>query len=309
MLVTLFGEALIDELESGRDVPGGAPLNVACHLRAFGLEPLVVSRLGDDVDGERLRAEAVRRGLDVRGMQTDRDRPTGRVIVHQEPEGPRFEIPEKQAWDFIDSEAAVRAVAGGSPGLFYFGTLAGRHGVSRSALVRLLGLGWKTRLLDLNLRPPWFDARAVERSLASADVVKATEEELWLAAGLLRVGGSAPGPATTLMKRFSLDRVVITRGPNGAFTVEESGLGAETAGMPLGGELVDTVGAGDAFSAVLILGLLRGWDSATVLPRADAFARAVCCIPGAVPGDDAFYRPFIQAWDLDGQETSESSVL
>jgi fructokinase len=79
--------------------------------------------------------------------------------------------------------------------------------------------------------------------------------------------------------------------------------------MPLGGELVDTVGAGDAFSAVLILGLLRGWDSATVLPRADAFARAVCCIPGAVPGDDAFYQPFLQAWDLDGQETSESSVL
>jgi fructokinase len=175
--------------------------------------------------------------------------------------------------------------------------------------VRLLGFGWKTHFLDLNLRPPWFDAGVVERSLASADVVKATEEELRLAAGLLRFGGSAPGPATTLMKRFSLDRVVITRGPNGAFTVEEGGLGAETAGMPLGGELVDTVGAGDAFSAVLILGLLRGWDSATVLPRADAFARAVCCIPGAVPGDDALYQPFIQAWDLDGQETSESSVL
>jgi fructokinase len=306
VLVTLFGEALIDELESGRDVPGGAPLNVACHLRAFGLEPLVVSRLGDDEDGERLRAEAVRRGLDLRGLQTDRRRPTGRVLVHQ---GPRFEIPPEQAWDFIDAETAVRAAAGGASGLFYFGTLAGRHGVSRSALARLLGLGWKTRLLDLNLRPPWFAAGAVERLLASADVLKATEDELRLAAGLLRIDETAPGPATTFMKRFSLDRVVITRGPNGAFTLDKGGLRSEVAGTPLGDEVVDTVGAGDAFSAILILGLVRGWDSAEVLPRADAFARAVCCIPGAVPEVDAFYQKFRQAWDLDGQETSESSVL
>lgn len=310
MLVTLFGEVLIDELESGRGVPGGAPLNVACHLRAFGLEPLVVSRLGEDADGERLRAEAFRRGLDVRGMQTDRSHPTGRVLVRQEPEGPRFEIPGEQAWDFIDAESAVRAAeGGGAPGLFYFGTLAGRHGVSRHALARLLELGWKTRLLDLNLRPPWFGAAAVERSLASADVVKATEEELRLAADLLLYGTAAPEPAAALMKRFKLDRVIVTRGPSGAFTLEETGLGAEVAGSQLGGELVDTVGAGDAFSAVLILGLLRGWEAPTVLSRADAFARAVCCIPGAVPEDDAFYRPFLQAWHLDGQDWSESSVL
>jgi fructokinase len=294
--VTLFGEALIDEVAPGRDVPGGAPLNVAFHLRALGLEPLVISRLGDDADGTALRTEASRRGLDLRGLQTDRVRRTGRVLVLPEAGGHRFEIPEGQAWDFIDADAAAREAAGGAEGIFYFGTLAARHPVSRGALERLLSLEWKTRLLDLNLRPPWFDAAAVERALTSADVVKATEEELRQAAGLLLAGEAVPEPAAALMKKFALDRVVVTAGPRGAFTLEESGVGAQVQGAPLGDDLVDTVGAGDAFSAIVIAGLVRGWDSATILTRADAFARAVCRIAGAVPRDDAFYTPFLEAW-------------
>ncbi len=294
--VVLFGEALIDQLGAEGDVPGGAPLNVAWHLLAFGAEPCLVSRLGIDADGTRLREAVGRRGLDTQGLQADIAHPTGRVLVRKEPRGPRFEIPPDQAWDFIEKNEARRALREKRPGLLYFGTLAARSPVSRSALCALLDAGGATRFLDLNLRAPWYDAATVKELATRSDIVKGNEEEFELlaslAAGRSRSGGS-------LLHELRIRSLVVTRGEAGAW-LETEGSRVDLEGRPLKDGLVDTAGAGDAFAAVLILGLLQGWTPRTALERADKFARAICRIPGAIPSGDDFYRPFLSEWDLDG---------
>ncbi len=306
--VILFGEALVDELPSKRGLPGGAPFNVACHLRAFGVEPLLISRVGEDAEGEMLRWAALRRGLDTRGMQTDHEHLTGEAVVEVAEEGPRFEIPPDRAWDFIRADEALRALRGEAPELLYFGTLAQRGAVSRSALSRLLNLDVKSRFLDLNLRPPWFDVETVRRSLESADVVKASEEELRVVGDLLGLSDPGPGAGVTerveaLLRAFRIRNVLVTRGARGAWLLTEGGDQTIVARPPLE-DVVDTVGAGDAFSAVLILGSLRGWPESMSLVRADDFARALCRIPGAIPQNDAIYRPFREAWGLQGWSAS-----
>ena len=306
--VVLFGEALIDEFPPDRAFPGGAPFNVACHLRAFGVAPLLISRLGEDPHGEMLCRAALRRGIDTRGMQTDLNHLTGKTVVRVAEDGSRFEIPPARAWDFIRADEALRALRGEAPDLLYFGTLAQRGAVSRAALCRLLGLEIKSHFLDLNLRPPWFDVETVERSLESADVVKATADEFRIVADLL--GLPDPGPEDGVLERvdaliqaFGIRSVVVTRGARGACLLTRSGDRTIVARPPLD-DLVDTVGAGDAFSAVLILGSLRGWPDTLSLVRADDFARALCRVPGAIPQNDATYRPFREAWDLDEMRAS-----
>jgi fructokinase len=297
--VVLFGEALVDELPRGR-VPGGAPLNVACHLRALGARPLLVTRVGRDADGRRLERTMDRRGLDRRGVQRDPARPTARVTVRLHEEGPRFEIPPEQAFDAVDAGAAVAAVDGTAPRLVYFGTLAQRATPSRQSLEALLKASPGTRFLDVNLREPWFDRDVVHRSLELADVVKINEDEAGEIASLLEMAPAGRGFRSALTSRYRLASVVVTRGPRGA--VRQDGNGVETATPPSRRALrvVDTVGAGDAFSAVLLLGILRGWAAGTALSRADAFARAVCGLTGAVPRRRSFYDRFLGEWASGG---------
>lgn len=296
--VIVFGEILFDEFPDRR-VLGGAPFNVAHHLRGFGADPLLITRVGEDARGDEALAAMRRAGLDARGVQRDPRRPTGSVAVRLSGAGHRFEILAEQAYDFVDAERAALAAPPGCD-LFYFGTLAQRHPESRSALFALLAGGARTRFLDVNLREPWYDRETIERSLRHADVLKINREEL-AEVGAIFFAGLAEGPelASRLVERFSLRRVVVTCGEEGAWLLDAGGGLERVAGGRLAGDVADTVGAGDGFSAVLILGTLRGWDGATALRRADAFARAVCSIRGAVPEDPSFYLPYVREWAAD----------
>ena len=299
--VALFGEALMDELPSG-PVPGGAPLNVARHLRAFGVDPLLITRVGEDEPGERLVAAMERWGLDTRGVQRDPDHPTGRVSIKVERGRHRFEIPAGQAWDFIDAAAAADALRLAPPDLLYFGTLAQRHQESRRALRGLFPALSGRGIFDVNLRKPWYDAQVVEASLAEADVLKLNEPELAVLARAFSLPKDVAARAGALMKRFSIREVVITYGARGARIFEAFGVEMRISGERLGSGLADTVGAGDAFAAVLILGTFRGWASPLTLARADRFARSICRIPGAIPEDERFYEPYVAEWARDGGE-------
>ncbi len=293
--VLLFGEALIDELPAGR-VPGGAPFNVACHLAGLGARPLLVTRIGRDADGRRLERTMQRRGLDRRGVQRDPSRTTARVAVRLGKDGPRFEIPRDQPFDVIDAEAAIAALGGAAPRLVYFGTLAQRSDTSRTALEALLKASPGTRFLDANLRAPWYDRDVVHRSLELADVVKINEEECTEIASLLEMAPAGRGFRSAITSRYHLRSVVVTRGARGAVRQDRSGLEIATPPARRTTRVVDAVGAGDAFSAVLLLSLLRGWAPETALFRADAFARGVCRLRGAVPRQRSFYGRFLAAW-------------
>lgn len=298
--VCVFGEALVDELPAG-SVPGGAPLNVAAHAAAFGLEPLLLTRLGTDEAGASLRACLAAVGVPTDGVQEDPRRPTGRAVVSLRGAVPRFEIPPGTAFDAIDGAAAARAAEAWRPSVVVFGTLAQREPASRAALREVLSATKAICLADLNLRAPWYDGSVVCHALAAADVVKASDEELAEVRRLLSLPRQdLQDFAARLVRRFDLMALYVTRGGNGA-CVATWGDGdvvtfAEVPATSPGGAVIDTVGAGDAFTATILLGLARNWTAEESLRHGVAFAGAVTRISGAVPSEPGFYAPFLEEW-------------
>lgn len=303
----VFGEALVDDFIT-EQVVGGAPFNVARSLAAFGLAPLMITRIGDDRAGSLVHAEFERFGMCQDGLQRDAVEPTGRVVVERAHGEHRFIILPNQAYDHIGAAAALAATAGSAPGTIYFGTLAQRSETSRSALRALLGAGNACCYLDLNVREGQVTERCVFESLHLADIVKVNEDELRNLFGWYTRTGhdtrnmdsvEVRAACATLIRTFSLSGLIVTLGPRGALYFQSDGVvfSAHDTMAPV--HMVDTVGAGDAFSAVFLLGQARGWPMQLTLERANAFAGAVCGIPGAVPTDLAFYEPWLLRWLAD----------
>lgn len=301
--IAVFGEALVDEFADG-PVVGGAPFNVARHLAAFGAAPQLFTRIGVDANGALVRAQFKRFGLREDGLQVDPLRPTGRVLVEQQGGEHRFVILPEQAWDYVAAPALFDALGTTSPALLYFGTLAQRGQVSRAALDVLLQTCTAPRFLDLNLRAGQVSDACVLASLRQADIAKVNEEELQqvlvLQGGARLVGedvfgADAAAACAGLIAAFGLRGLVVTLGPRGALWFGADGARLYAAAAPVA-TLADTVGAGDAFSAVFVLGSVLGWPMQATLDRAMAFAGAICEIRGAVPGDPSFHAPWRARW-------------
>jgi fructokinase len=299
LTVVLFGEVLMDVFPD-RTTLGGAPFNVACHLRAFGLDPVLVTRAGSDIHRERILQAMESRGMDTVGVQEDERHPTGQVAVHLKEDGShQFEILDYQAYDFIDPVLARLIGLNVQPKLMYFGTLAQRHEISRRALSSLLDSVRTPRLLDLNLRKPWYDAQTLKRSMERADIVKLNDTELETLARTLRLRiNDEKEQAAEMIRRFKLDSMLVTRGEHGAWLLDKQGKYLQTAVRQSDIKVQDTVGAGDAFAAVFIVGRLLGWPLAQTLQRANDFAVTICGIHGAIPQQQDFYSEFLLAWNL-----------
>lgn len=282
----IFGEVLFDFFPDGRRVLGGAPFNVAWNLRALGVDPLLVSRVGTDADGDSVRSAMKIWGMDEQGLQLGPGEHTGRVIVSIEDGEPSYDILHPVAWDEIEAPADPPTC-----GLLYHGSLALRSARSRDALHSLRDRADKV-FLDVNLRDPWWTPEGVSELLPSADWLKVNDDEL---RRLSPAGDGAESRARGLLERHSLEALLLTRGERGAslFLAGGETLSLEPAGVA---DVVDTVGAGDAFSAVMILGILRDWPLPLCLERAQSFASAVVGQRGATVHDPAFYRPFVDDW-------------
>ncbi len=285
--ICVFGEVLFDHFPDGARVLGGAPFNVAWHLQALGLSPLFVSRVGSDEEGALVRAAMDAWGMDSRGLQNDPVRPTGRVGVSLVDGEPRYEIVEDCAYDAIDAPPVARC------SLLYHGSLAIRSGRSAAALDALRGAAQRV-FLDVNLRPPWWQRPQLLALLQGASWVKMNQDEL---AELRPEGSAGRDPSRELLDAFGLEGLVVTRGAEGAEILLASGERCGAAPVS-GGPVVDTVGAGDAFTAVFIAGLRLGWEPATTLERAQRFAAAIVGRRGATVDDPAFYREFLRDWGL-----------
>lgn len=285
--VCVFGEVLFDHFPDGRRVLGGAPFNVAWNLAALGADPLLVSRVGTDEEGDSVRNAMRVRGLDTRGLQTGAGERTGRVQVTIEDGEPAYDIVHPAAWDAIEPPAPAPRC-----GLLYHGSLALRGETSRRALETLRAAGPETVFVDVNLRDPWWDRAAVLSLLEGAHWAKFNEAELEL---LAAPGGDLESRARQTVGRYGLQALLLTGGESGArlFTADGRRLQTSPAKRV---EVVDTVGAGDAFSSVTLLGILRGWPLQTLLDRAQALASAVVGQRGATVHDPAFYAPFADAW-------------
>lgn len=287
----LFGEVLFDHFPDGQVVLGGAPFNVAWHLNAFSTRPLLITRIGNDSLGRRIRSAMQAWNMDLAGVQLDSAHPTGTVEVRIENNEPHYEIVENSAWDYIDASALppVHDAA-----LLYHGSLALRSPVSLRTLQAL-----RTRLgvptfVDINLRPPWWHKDEVRRQIEAARWLKINENELNT---LTSAEGDLTQHAETLQRDLGLDLLITTLGADGVLAHARSGSPLQVAPEKTV-KLVDTVGAGDAFAAVIILGLLQNWGLDTTLHRAQDFASAMVGIRGATPDTNDFYTPFLEEWKL-----------
>jgi len=204
---------------------------------------------------------------------------------------PRYDIRTDAAFDAIAAEELPPL---GSASLLYHGTLALRDNTCRTALDTLKQFSGAPVFLDVNLRSPWWNKAQVLELVSRARWVKLNAEELDLLAG---PDGDVATRARRWIDDWGLSLVIVTQGAKGALAVDASG--AVTQPPPPRAEVViDPVGAGDAFAATTILGLLSGWPLHTTLCRAQDFAAAVVGRRGAISPDPRHYRGFANAWDI-----------
>lgn len=294
----LFGEVLFDVFEDG-EVVGGAPFNVARHLHAFGADPLFVTAVGEDERGRRILELMEREGMATDGVQVSPQHPTGTARVTVRDDEPSFELVEGVAYDHIPFEEEQLGALTKGAALVYHGTLALRNGKSRSSLERLLKRTGASVFVDLNLRPPHVVPQTLLEVCRHATWLKVNRDELFeLAKAEEMPEGDVPTLARQLIERNSLAALLLTVGEEGAsiFPADEPAQNQDGASAE---PFRDAVGAGDGFSAVVILGLLRGWPWTVILDRAVTFAGQVCTVKGAVPPHESFYQKLFQQWGVE----------
>ena len=278
--ILCVGEVLWDALPAGLFL-GGAPFNVACHLRAAGLATSMVSRVGRDQLGDEVLRRCPWYGVGADLIQVDDGLPTGLVRATIDEAGNAdYEIVEPAAWDAIALSTELEARADAARAIV-FGSLAQRKPATRRTIERL----WRSEALmvfDVNLRPPYEDREIVRSSLRRADVVKLSDRELAKVAQWFTLGGTLRQQVASLAEEFSCQTVCVTRGPEGA-ALWNDGRWTEQSGYEV--EVRDTVGAGDAFLAVLLAGLLDRADDSTILRHANLIGAYVATQFGAVPLD------------------------
>lgn len=285
----IFGEVLFDCFPDGSQVLGGAPFNVAWHLQAFGDRPHFISRVGDDTLGKNIIGAMTQWGMDTSALQHDGEHATGQVIVEFTDDEPHYTITPDSAYDFISAEELPEIT---SETLLYHGTLAIRNTPSRQSLQKLSAHPKTSLFLDVNLRKPWWDKDSVLAWLGQARWAKLNEAELRL---LSSSDSALPELMCEFRRRYEIEVLVVTLGEEGAVACTADGQVHSVKPAPLA-KFVDTVGAGDAFTAVTIHGLLHDWPLSHTLDQAQKFASAVVGMRGATTAD----RPFYTRIDIDG---------
>lgn len=283
---TVFGEVLFDCFPDGRNVLGGAPFNVAWHLQGFGYSPHFISRIGNDALGQQIVTEMRHWGMETRGVQRDSAHPTGRVNISMSGTSHRFEILPDQAYDHIHAGENLE----GAPPLLYHGTLVLRSGESAHSLAVLKKSGAPV-FLDINLRAPWLPPD-MQTLLREATWLKLNDDEFHRTTPHTTPLGQEEIQA--LRRRYELQVVIVTCGADGAWWCDATHCTFYRSPGVEG--FVDSVGAGDAFAAVAILGLLKGWPADQLMQRAGQFAATICTIRGATTNDRLLYNRAMMSW-------------
>ncbi|WP_319590128.1 carbohydrate kinase [uncultured Draconibacterium sp.] len=280
--ILCIGEVLWDRLPSGAK-PGGAPMNVALHLNAIGMDATIASSIGNDDEGNKLKDFLNSSGLDTSYIQTKDFLPTSEVLVQlDENNNATYEICEPVAWDNIRLTNELMDKAKRS-GLLIYGTLASRNPISRESIMFLLDYSG-VKLIDVNFRKPYDSQKVVEGLLMKADIVKMNDDELVVFANWYN---KHKYDEKSLIKwfasQYNIKMVCITKGEDGAILYCE-GEFYEHPGFKV--DAVDTVGAGDAFLAGLISSLINDKTPDEALAFACATGAFVATKTGATPNYD-----------------------
>jgi fructokinase len=275
-----LGEVLWDVFPDGPRF-GGAPANYASHAASLGADSRMVSAVGRDELGERALQALQNLKVDISSVAQS-DYPTGAVHVQLDGEGKAsYEFLANTAWDHLEWNDDLAKLAKRTDAVC-FGTLGQRSDKSRQTIRRFVTSTPATclRIFDINLRPPFYADDTILESLELANVLKLNDDELPIVAKLCSCSGTDLDVMRALAKRFHLQLVALTRGSRGALLVREDEVADHTG---ISTTVVDTVGAGDAFTATMTVSLLAGRKLSEIADQASRVAAFVCSQAGATP--------------------------
>ena len=269
-----FGESVID-IYPDRRVVAGSPVHLAAHLAHRGWRAFLATRVGDDDDGRTIRSTIALHGISEELVEVDPKLPTGTVTVSLHESGHSFEIHRPVAWDQLELKGPPPEADA-----FCYGSLIGRSEVARLTLFRLLDEGrYPMRVFDVNLRPPDVHLETVRRGLRGATVIKISDEELGDLTAALDLAGEEELFATAP----HLQWLAVTSGARGARLLHRSGDSWTQAVETI--EVLDAVGAGDAFTGGLVDALARNRSGEEALAAAMRASRSVLRQRGGLPPD------------------------
>ncbi|MGA2879123.1 MAG: PfkB family carbohydrate kinase [Bryobacteraceae bacterium] len=280
--ILVLGEVLWDVFEHSSAL-GGAPLNFAAHAKRLGYNPLLISAVGADSLGNAARQEIAALGLDTAFLQTTSRFPTGTARVELGPgDRTRFVIERPAAYDAVClREEQIARIIQRAPACFYYGTLFASAPEGRAVLDRLLdALPAATRFYDLNLRPGNYSVQLVIEMLELADVVKLNEEELCIVRKFTRLPSELEAFCREGTKRYGWKAICVTLGARGCAMLCR-GEYLEAVGHPV--EVADPVGAGDAFAAAFLCGLISDWPVPKIAEFANRVGALMASRHGAIP--------------------------
>lgn len=278
--VVCFGEILWDVLPGGA-MPGGAPMNVAYHLKKMNQNPGLITRVGHDEWGKALIELMEAHHISTDYFQLDYGLETGKVKATVLDNNVSYDIVAPVAWDYIQWEDDFESLVLSSA-YFVFGSLVTRNERSRTTLYRLLDLA-KVKVLDINLRPPFFDKNTIEQLLRKADILKLNYAELELITGWFAHYQSDHDRMRLLQERFQIPVIIVTKGESGCTMLDNNSF-YQQKGYAV--HVADTIGSGDAFLAGFISHLLSGRTSHEALAYANALGALVASYSGACPNYD-----------------------
>jgi len=273
-----YGEILWDNLPAGKQ-PGGAPMNVAYHLNQLGIAATLISKLGNDADGEELRDFLEYKQMPAHLIQKDLTYPTSNVnVMIDKDEEMTYDIVYPVAWDNIlwSSHYETEVAAADT---FVFGSLAARDKVSKQTLLQLLNQANFT-VFDVNLRPPHYTAATIEELLSKTNLLKLNIAELELLGNLYTHFNQTDDVVCSLQDRFNIAEVLLTKGINGCSYYSEAIKLEETIYEV---KVADTVGSGDSFLAAFLAKKLQNEPIGDCLSFATALSAFVTSKKGACP--------------------------
>lgn len=276
-----IGEVLWDFFEDqNKYVLGGAPFNFAYHVNQFGLNSLVISAIGNDKLGQKLEADVKKKNVPY--MLERLNLPTGVVNIKEVDGKPRYDILTERAWDYIPNTEQLKEIAANTKAAC-FGSLAQRSETSRNSIFAFLDAmpSDALRIFDINLRQKWYTEEVIKTSLQKANVLKINDDELLI---IQRMFGyidiTQENTCRLIMRDYQLDMLILTCGDKGSYIFTKDEMSYLSTNDI---KVVDTVGAGDSFTASFIASILLGktiLEAHRIAVNVSAFA---CTQKGATP--------------------------
>lgn len=283
--ITAIGEFLWDIYPDQKRF-GGAPFNFIYHIWKLTGHANFISCVGNDPLGNEALTYLNKINFPTKNIHVNKKYPTGIVnVTLDDNKIPSFKMKTETCCDYLELDQYDINIIEKETDLLYFGTFSQREEITRNTIQSLFIYNIKY-FCDLNLRHTFYTQEMIEKSLAACNVLKMNEEEFIQLTKIFSLNKNHDEAAASLMKNFQIELLCITRGENGSIMYDQN---RSYECLPFKVEVVDTLGAGDAFSAIMCIGYLNNWNIKKISALSNKFAGEICKIKGAIPTDDKLY--------------------